>query len=86
MEVFLMEPNNIQFLQEQLVELKTIIKNNGFTDKWMDKNQASKYIGCCKRTIERAVEQGVLKCSGDNFGKKMFRQTWLDNWLESKRS
>ena len=51
-----------------------------------DKNQASKYIGCCKRTIERAVEQGVLKSSGDNFGKKMFRQTWLDNWLESKRS
>jgi hypothetical protein len=51
----------------------------------MDKNEASKYVGCCKRTLERAVEDGLLKCSGENFGKKMFRQTWLDNWLEGKK-
>ena len=74
-----------QNVQEQLAELKTIIRNNAFIDKWMDKNEASKYVGCCKRTLERAVEDGLLKCSGENFGKKMFRQTWLDNWLEGKK-
>ena len=62
-----METQN-QNVQEQLAELKTIIRNNAFIDKWMDKNEASKYVGCCKRTLERAVEDGLLKCSGENFG------------------
>jgi len=81
-----MESIQLQNLQEQLVELKTVIRNNVFTDKWMSKKQACEYACCCKRTIERAVESGVLKCSGSNFGKKLFRQTWIDNWLEGKRS
>jgi len=64
---------------ELLQEIKTLITGNK-QDKWMDINQASKYVACHPSTLRRNIASGQLKAS-NKLGKTLVKQSSLEVWL-----
>ena len=64
---------------ELLKEIKSMLTGNT-NDKWLDINQASEYCSVHPSTLRRNVANGSLKAS-DKLGKKLFKQSELENWL-----
>jgi hypothetical protein len=64
---------------ELLKEIKGLITGDK-QDKWMDINQASKYVECHPSTLRRNVASGQLKAS-NKLGKFLFKQSDLELWL-----
>ena len=64
---------------ELLKEIKTLITGNK-QDKWMDINEASKYVACHPSTLRRNIASGQLKAS-KKLGKTLFKQSELEAWL-----
>ena len=55
-------------------------KGNG----WMSLKQVIKYTGLSSATIHRHVDKGALRVSKVIPGKLLFRQEWIDKYLEGK--
>tara|TARA_Y100001934_G_C11966287_1_gene591899 strand:- start:402 stop:620 length:219 start_codon:yes stop_codon:yes gene_type:complete len=64
---------------ELLKEIKSMLTGNT-NDKWLDINQASEYCSVHPSTLRRNVANGSLKAS-DKLGKKLFKQSELEVWL-----
>ena len=58
--------------------------NNKTDDKWYNTQGAIKYTELSKKTLDRAVQKGLLKVSKVT-GKNLYRKSDLDNWLNGKR-
>ncbi len=65
---------------ERLKRIEQCLENNK-QQKWLDINEAVKYLGVSKSTIIRYVRVGQLKVT-KTIGKWMFKTEWLDNFLE----
>lgn len=65
---------------EKLEQIKNLVKNTT-SDRWINMKEVCKYTGLSNSTIGRAVNKGTLKVSNQT-GKKLFRISWVDRWLE----
>jgi len=64
---------------ELLKEIKSLITGNK-QNKWMDINEASKYVACHPSTLRRNIASGQLKAS-NKLGKTLVKQSSLEVWL-----
>jgi len=53
-------------------------------DKWYNTQGAIKYTELSKKTLDRAVQKGLLKVSKVT-GKNLYRKSHLDKWLDGTR-
>ncbi len=66
---------------ERLDRLESLIKRNlVITDKLMTLEDVAEYSSMSDMSVYRAVQDGTLKVFKDK-GKKLFRKTDVDNWL-----
>ena len=66
---------------ERLDRLESLIKRNLVkTDKLMTLKDVAEYSSMSDMSVYRAVQEGTLKVFKDK-GKKLFRKTDVDNWL-----
>ena len=66
---------------ELLKEIKSLLVGDK-SDKWMDINEASKYVCCHPSTLRRNLRSGQLKAS-KKLGKTLFKQSELESWLNA---
>ena len=64
---------------ELLKEIKSLLVGDK-SDKWMDINEASKYVACHPSTLRRNIANGSLKAS-NKLGKTLIKQSSLEVWL-----
>ena len=74
--------NNIRVI-ELLKDIKSLINNKNTEDKWLDINQASKYTSLSPSTLRRGIYNGSLKAS-ERLGKRLIKQSELENWLDGQ--
>ena len=63
-------------------ELKSLITSKNTNDKWLDINQASEYCSLSVSSLRRGIRNGSLKAS-DRLGKKLFKISSLEKWLNN---
>ena len=63
-----------------LKDIKQLITNQTTEDKWLDIQQASKYCSLSVSSLRRGIYSGSLKASNRS-GKKLIKQSELENWL-----
>ena len=66
---------------ELLKEIKSLLVGDK-SDKWMDINEASKYVACHPSTLRRNISSGQLKAS-NKLGKTLIKQSSLEAWLNA---
>ena len=67
---------------ELLREIKSLLMGRSDTDKWLDINQASNYCSVHPSTLRRNIANGSLNAS-DKLGKKLFKVSELEKWLNN---
>jgi hypothetical protein len=68
---------------KKLNEIQDEITNKT-DDKWYNTQGAIKYTELSKKTLDRAVQKGLLKVSKVT-GKNLYRKSHLDKWLDGTR-
>jgi excisionase family DNA binding protein len=66
-------------ISEQLNRIEEKIDNR-INKTWLSITDVIKTTGLSRSTINRYIANGELK-SVKNYGKRMFRMSWVDRWL-----
>lgn len=73
------------FTEEELSQLKEIIKDLAMEKQYFSLDEAASYIGIAKQTLYHHTHQGNISFYKPNGKLIVFKKEDLDKWLEQHR-